>query len=92
MPQSWGAEARRQDDHVELMELAVLGDDARGPDVVDALGDQIDVLLLHRRVEGLVEDQALAAGLVVGRELPAQLRVCTVRRWSRHPCCMRRRQ
>jgi hypothetical protein len=70
-----GVEARGQDEHVQLVQTAIPGHHAPGLDVVDALGHQLHVLLGQGGIEVAGHDQPLAHGLVVGRELAAQLGV-----------------
>ena len=68
-------EARPEDDGVDLALGAVGRDDRVGADLLDALGDELDVVLRERRVVVVAEQDALAADPIAGTQLLAQRRV-----------------
>src|ERR687894_810765 len=71
-------EARGKDYSVHLALGAVLGDEASLPHLPHRTGDELDVGLYESRIEVVGYEDALAADLVVGCELGAQLRVVDV--------------
>src|SRR5207302_239420 len=70
-----GIEAGCQHEHVQLVQLTVTGHDATRLDPFDRLGNYVNVRTLHGSVELPRYREALAARLVVRRQLAPQIGV-----------------
>src|SRR3546814_3794946 len=67
-------------DGIDDITLAITGDDGIGLDVIDGIGDDVDVVVVQRREPVVRQQQALAADLVVGNQFLALDRVLDLTR------------
>lgn len=71
-------------DDIHLVQHALVGHHAPVLDVIDAAGDQFDIVPLDRPVEAGGHHQTFAHWLVIRRQCLAQIRVTDQTRLARH--------